>query len=339
MRAIAFGFQRLCRLAPAEPCYRQSSPKLTPVIVLYALLFGMHTRSFRIDIAPSCAVCSYQILVLRIEFTADIFESLEPQTARVMVEFEHNRLGDPKAIYTLGRISFIVKSADAAFERELARLLPRPRVTPDTIHEVQTGSDLRELISDVLGRHTGCLWIDAACLLSPHGKKVLISGHSGAGKSTTALALALRYGWKVLAEDVTLIDPQTNTVIVFASPFSLKAGTLEQLRESISMSPDPVVFGEWVSMNGMSAEDECSADFDLSFYFGEAGNPGAVEQFACTPAEYTRLLLSCSNLVHDSGRPDRFVEYVGSGKCYKIVGGSLPERLNLILELAKCQLG
>ncbi len=240
----------------------------------------------------------------------------------------------PKPVYTLGRISFTVESADAAFERELARLLPRPRVTPDTIHEVPTGSDVRELISDILGRHSDCLWIDAACLRSPHGKKVLISGHSGAGKSTTAMALALGHGWKVLAEDVTLIDPQTNTVIVFAAPFSLKAGTIELLQESIRMTPEPVVFGEWVSMNGMSAEDECSTDFDLSFHFGKVGNGGAIEQITCTPAEYTRLLLCCSNLVHDSGRPDRFVEYVGSGACYQITGGCLRERLNLILDLA-----
>jgi len=250
---------------------------------------------------------------------------------------EDRNMIDPlilRPTYQLGRISFTVKSSDEIFERELARLLPRPRGTPDTIHEIQTGGEVRELISDILGRHAGCLWIDAACLLSPRGKKVLISGHSGAGKSTTALALALGYGWKVLAEDITLIDPQTNTVIVFASPFSLKEGTLELLQESISIVPDPVVFGEWTPMVGMCAEGECSPDFDLSFYFGKAENPSAVEQFACTPAEYTRLLLSCSNLVHDSRRPDRFVEYVGSGKCYKIVGGSLPERLNLILELA-----
>ncbi|HEV8718174.1 MAG TPA: hypothetical protein VGX03_35830 [Candidatus Binatia bacterium] len=161
----------------------------------------------------------------------------------------------PKPIYALGRISFIVKSSDAAFERELTKLLPRPRSTPDTIHEIRTGSDLRVLISDILGRHAGCLWIDAACLLSPHGQKVLIAGHSGAGKSTTtALALALRYGWKVLAEDVTLIDLQADAVIVFAAPFSLKAGTVKLLQESIAMVPAPVVFGEWVSMNDMCAE-------------------------------------------------------------------------------------
>src|SRR5260370_19475284 len=259
----------------------------------------MRTRSFRIDIAPSCAVCSYQILVLRIEFTADIFESLEPHTGRAMVESEHNRLGDPKAIYTLGRISFIVKSADAALERELARLLPRPRVTPDTIHEVQTGSDLRVLISDILGRHTGCLWIDGACLLSSHGKKVLISGHSGAGKSTTALALALRYGWKVLAEDVTLIDPQTNTVIVFASPFSLKAGTLKLLQESISMVPDPVVFGEWTPMSGMCADGECSPDFDLSFYFGEARDSSGAGTHCSTPTQFSPTVFLCYDLSAD----------------------------------------
>jgi len=240
-----------------------------------------------------------------------------------------------KPIYSLGRIPFIVKSPDAAFERELARLLPRPRLVPDTIYELWTGNDVRGLISDILARHAGFLWIDAACVLSPQGHKVLIAGHSGAGKSTTALALALRYGWRVLAEDLTLIDPQTNNIVVLATPFSLKAGTRELLEETIAMVPEPVVFGEWVPMNNMHAKDECRSYFDLSLYFGKARHGEPINKSACSSAQYIRLLLSCSSLIHDENGPDRLAEYVGSGSCYQVMGGSLSERLDLILGLTE----
>ncbi len=245
---------------------------------------------------------------------------------------EQERSADPRPVYRLGRISFTVNSADAAFELELARLLPRCRVNSEPIYEL-AANDVRGLLSKVLELHEGYLWISAACLFSPQGHKVLISGQSSAGKSTTTLALALRYGWKVLSEDLTCIDIRANKIIVFATPFSLKTGTLELLQDTVAMLPESVVFGEWVPMSNMHAEGEYATDFDLTLYFGEARKGEPIQQIVCSAGEYVRLLLPCSNLVHDENAPDKLAEYVSSGACYQVIGGSLSERINLLLEL------
>lgn len=246
-------------------------------------------------------------------------------------ESEQERFAAGKPVYRLGRISFTVDNSDAAFEPELARLLPRCRRGSEPIHEL-AATDVRGLLSKVLELHAGYLWISAACLLSPQGHMVLISGQSSAGKSTTALALALKHGWRVISEDLTCIDIHAGTIVVFASPLSLKIGALELLQNTIAMLPQPLVRGEWVPLSNIHAEGEYEAGFDLALYFGLAGADEPMRRIACSSGEYVRLLLPCSNLVHHESGPDKLAKYVKSAPCYRVTGGSLSERMNLILE-------
>ncbi len=244
-----------------------------------------------------------------------------------------DELSASQPLYRLGRISFVVKSADAGFQNELARLLPACRVAPEVIYEIESDGNFRQLVGEILGLQSEYLWLSAACVVSPAGHKVLISGNSSAGKSTTVLALALRYGWKVLAEDLTCIDLHTGRIISFATPFSLKKGTVELLQETISMVPEPVALGEWVPQSDLHAHGEYGSNLDLSLYFGTARHGEPMQVSVCSPGEYVRLLLPCSNLIHCAHGPDKLAEYVSSGTCYRVSGGSLSERLNLILEL------
>src|ERR1700722_506057 len=137
------------------------------------------------------------------------------------------------SVFHLGRVVFSVANCQSDFQKTLDILLPHhanpESLKEEDIYEVNTGctQDIRGLLTHILKRHLGCIWIDAAALIAPNGKKVLIVGQSGAGKSTTTMALALRYGWKVLGEDLVLLDQKTDQIINFASPFSLKKGTRE----------------------------------------------------------------------------------------------------------------
>ena len=245
---------------------------------------------------------------------------------------ERQRFADGKPVYRLGRVSFTVESRDAAFERDLPRLLVRCRSDAEKIYPLQA-DNFRALLLKVLELHKDYLWISAACLLSPQGHKVLISGHSSAGKSTTAIALALRHGWKVLSEDLTGIDERTNRVLLFTTPYSLKSGTLELLQETVNMQPEPLVSGEWVPLTATHAESECDTDFDLILFFGNSQKGEPLKKIECSAGEYVRLLLPCSNLLHDYGRTDKFAQYMRSTPCYQVFGGSLSERMTLILEL------
>lgn len=246
---------------------------------------------------------------------------------------KHDEILDNRPIYQLGRVSFTVKTEDVQFEQELIKVLPRCKIAPETIVEIKVENDFRSLVSTVLKLHEQYLWLSAACVLSPQGQKILISGHSSAGKSTTALALAMRYGWKVLSEDLTCLDLQTDRLIVFATPFSLKTGTVNLLKQTIAMVPEPVVFGEWVPLSNTHGEGEYKANFDLSLHFGHAQVGKPLSCLTCKPGKYVRLSLSSSNLVHYDNGPEKLAAYVSSGGCYQVTGGSLAERLDLVLNL------
>jgi hypothetical protein len=237
------------------------------------------------------------------------------------------------SIYALGRVAFTVKSPDAAFERALTRLFPRPRTAPETVHAFSVDNDVRAVIREVLAFHRDCRWIHAACLRSPEGRTVLIAGLSGAGKSTTAAALALGFGWKVLADDLTLIDRATNAIVAFATPISLKGPAPMLLREAIGRAPGPLVLGEWFRIDELYATEACPAEFDLLVHLRRVNGSHGFNHAPCSAAEYTRLLLPSSSVLHDAGGPDGFAEAVGSAACHWVTGGNLSERLNLILEL------
>jgi hypothetical protein len=238
------------------------------------------------------------------------------------------------SIYELGRVAFTVKTPDAAFERELTRLFARPRARPASVQALTlVESDVRAVIRQVLTFHRDCRWIHAACLRSPEGRTVLIAGLSGAGKSTTAAALALGFGWKVLSDDLTLIDPATDAVVLFATPLSLKGAAPALLHQAVGVTPGPLLRGEWIRIDDLYATAPCPAQFDVLVHLRRGnGHPG-FQHTPCSPAEYTRLLLPSSSVLRDAGGPERFAASVASGLCHRMTDGTLSERVNLIVEL------
>jgi hypothetical protein len=240
------------------------------------------------------------------------------------------------SVYELGRVAFSVSTPDPEFEAELTRLFGRPRTPPANVRLVTlVESDVRAVIRQVLTFHRDCRWIHAACLRSPEGRSVLVAGLSGAGKSTTAAALALGFGWKLLSDDLTLIDPATNAVVVFATPLSLKGAAPALLHEAVGVTPGPLLRGEWIRIDELYATSPCPAAFDVLVHLRQGnGHPG-FDHAACSPAEYTRLLLPSSSVLRDAGGPEAFASSVASGVCHRMSGGTLSERVNLIVELSE----
>lgn len=75
------------------------------------------------------------------------------------------------------------------------------------------------LLDRCLADHAGYLWIDASALLTPQGALVLLSGPSHSGKTTLTLSMALAHNWKILAEDIVLIDLKTGLLVHLPDPF------------------------------------------------------------------------------------------------------------------------
>lgn len=72
------------------------------------------------------------------------------------------------------------------------------------------------------------LSIHAACL-ERDGQAVILPAPPGSGKSTLCAALALR-GWRLLSDELTLVDPSTLQIHGLARPINLKNASIELIR-------------------------------------------------------------------------------------------------------------
>jgi HprK-related kinase A len=78
-----------------------------------------------------------------------------------------------------------------------------------------------------------------AAVLEKQGRAVVLPAPPGSGKSTLCAALMLR-GWRLLSDEMALLDPNTGEVVPFPRPVSLKNRSIEvigQLDPSVVMGP------------------------------------------------------------------------------------------------------
>lgn len=236
-------------------------------------------------------------------------------------------------VYKLGNISFTVPPNQGPELEYLDALLPQGSHSDFITIPEGTVYDLRSLQNLILEKHRGLIWLDAGCLINKSDKKLLIVGMSGAGKSTTTMALAIGYRWKVIAEDILLIDTKTDRLITLGAPFSLKPGTLELLKKSIGAVPTPIFDDEWAPLGDLASYELNTAHFDYAVYFeSKAIPPRPMCASEITVGSYFRQILSTSNILRLRDAPDKMLEYLNSAKCFSISGGSLKERLDYILE-------
>ena len=76
-----------------------------------------------------------------------------------------------------------------------------------------------------------------AAVLEKNGQAVIMPGYPGAGKSTLAALLNL-CGWRLLSDEITLIDRDDGMVVPLARPVSLKNASIEVVR---GFSPDAII--------------------------------------------------------------------------------------------------
>ena len=71
-----------------------------------------------------------------------------------------------------------------------------------------------------------------AATVAKGGRAVVMPGAPGSGKSTLAAALVHR-GWRLLSDELTLVLPDSGTVIGLGRPISLKNESIEVIREFV----------------------------------------------------------------------------------------------------------
>lgn len=76
-----------------------------------------------------------------------------------------------------------------------------------------------------------------AAVLEKNGRAVVLPGDPGAGKSTLTAALMLS-GWRLLSDEITLVDRNDGLLVGLARPISLKNASIDVIRRAF---PDAVI--------------------------------------------------------------------------------------------------
>lgn len=207
---------------------------------------------------------------------------------------------------------------------------------PDHVYDADANDikNVLDVINHVHKQHHGSMWILGASIVSPAGHKVLISGPLNSGKSTTVLALVLGYAWKVLSEDITHIDMNTDEIVNFGSPFAIKPGTVDLLKSSLQLELSPLELNSWMPLGLANLGHNMKTPFDLVIYFEEFSG-GAFRCESMSVHEFTRTILRKSNITRINGAAIKLCEYVSEGCCYRISNGSLKDRLDAIIQLCE----
>lgn len=112
------------------------------------------------------------------------------------------------------------------------------------------------VIAGILAPSLGAIALHAGCVVRD-GKAILLAAPSGAGKSTTSLALALR-GWSLLSDDWTFVTDSANGLSAWGMQTSIKL-----LPDARVYFPELSALSPAISLNG-----ELSFEIDPWTFFG-----------------------------------------------------------------------
>lgn len=203
----------------------------------------------------------------------------------------------------------------------------------DALYSLEVG-----VCSDVISQSNGHHTIHGAVIYAPGGD-VLISGVSGAGKTTLSLALAAR-GLRVAGDDAAVLDPKTNLVEAIPRCFHVDDDSLALLREEGMTLPEEGWRHRFVTPADLGVVGPPPASIRFVILLeSERGEQPCIEPQ--TQAEMTAALLM------ETGRGD-FTDVegvhalsclIGQADCYRVRSGSLADTADAIVRLVTAESG
>ena len=197
----------------------------------------------------------------------------------------------------------------------------------DALYSLEVG-----ICSDVISQSNGHHTMHGAVIYAPGGD-ILISGVSGAGKTTLSLALAAR-GLRVAGDDAAALDPKTHFVEAIPRCFHVDDDSAALLRGEGLTLPEEGWRHRFVTPADLGVADPPPARIRFVFLLeSERG-----EQPRITPqtqAEMTAALLM------ETGRGDftdvegvhALSALIGQANCYRVCSGSLADTADAIVRL------
>jgi hypothetical protein len=163
---------------------------------------------------------------------------------------------------------------------------------------------------------------------------VLLAGASHAGKTTLSVAVARKLGWKLLSEDLVVIDPSLRRIVPFIHPLSLRPGAQELVAEATGLRPMSLYLERWLACQNLFYKGEnVSPRFSLSILIERDVINPILSLTVASSCEFLRALLPLSNALHIDNGPGKLKSSFDTGQCYILRNGSVAERLEILADL------
>lgn len=256
-----------------------------------------------------------------------------------------------KAIVSLGRWHGILQSKNASFLEKIMNVLPKLSTNEAAsnavlvdINNASSDSDpslaITQVINEALRYHHDLLWVDASCLKTKDNKLVLVAGDSMSGKTTISLAFAGLENWKILAEDIVLIDFDKNQILNFGRPLSLREGALDRIRKIKNFNLSETPLSNWYFDPSYYLNQPEPIEIALAILLSNTQdtqgteNPPCLEVTKLEPESFVRSLLPLSNLLHAPRlQALKLSQCLKDTTCLKLSYGELGERMQAISKL------
>jgi hypothetical protein len=162
-----------------------------------------------------------------------------------------------------------------------------------------------------------------AAVLEKNGRAVVLPGDPGAGKSTLTAALMLS-GWRLLSDEITLVDRDDGLLVGLARPVSLKNASIEVIRRAF---PDAVIGAPaYDTHKGTVAHVQPSADSVARV--GEKARPAWVV--------FPRWREGSTARLSPHSRADAFLHTASHAFNYSLLGGLGFELNAALMDVCAC---
>jgi hypothetical protein len=190
------------------------------------------------------------------------------------------------------------------------------------------------LITDAYRHHQGLIYVDGCALVTTGSQLVFLAGASRAGKTTLTVAAAQKLGWKIVSEDLVLLDPAFGRIVPVVHPLSLRPGAQQLIAEATGLPPLSLYLDRWLACHDMFYTGPSSPPrFAHSILIDSAPNDAPFSASSLRSHELLRALLPLSNALSLDDGTNSLNACIEQSSCSIICGGTVGERLAFLTEL------
>ena len=185
-----------------------------------------------------------------------------------------------------------------------------------------------------------------AAVMERGGRALILPAPSGSGKSTLCAGLVFAGGWRLLSDELALLDPATGLMVPLPRPVSLKNASIEVMRE---FAPS-MVFGDVVHetvkgrvaharppADGVLRADETALPAWVVVPRYEAGAPAQLQPLSRARAFMALVDNAFNYNVHGRAGFEAFAKLIDRSDCHEFSYSSLPEAVAVFDQLSRSE--